>query len=199
MVATPTLDTPRLRLRPYRLDDFDAYAALWADPAVVRHIGGMPLSPEVAWSRLLRQAGLWHHLGFGSFAVEHRAAGTLIGEAGFHDLHRAIVPSLDGTMESGWILTPAMHGQGLAEEAMRAAIGWASESGVGTRLTAIINTDNAPSLLLAGKLGFAEFARSAYNGHSIILLQRPRIGAWPPCDEAPAVALRLDPGRERAT
>ena len=45
----PTLETPRLRLRAYRREDFDAYAALWAEPAVVRFIGGTPLSREAAW------------------------------------------------------------------------------------------------------------------------------------------------------
>jgi len=177
MVTIPTLETPRLRLRAYRLEDFDAYAALWADPGVVRHIGGVPLSREAAWTRFLRQIGLWHHLGFGFFAVEHRATARLIGEAGFHDLRRAIVPSLEGTMESGWGLLPAMHGQGLAEEAMRAAIGWAAEYGVGARLTAIIDPGNIASLRLADKLGFAEFARTTYSGHPVILLQRPRLGA----------------------
>jgi RimJ/RimL family protein N-acetyltransferase len=36
MLDIPTLETSRLRLRPYRLEDFEAYAAIWADPAVVR-------------------------------------------------------------------------------------------------------------------------------------------------------------------
>jgi RimJ/RimL family protein N-acetyltransferase len=86
MIAVPTLDTPRLRLRAFRLEDFDAYAALWAEPAVIRFIGGAPLSREAAWTRFLRQIGLWHHLGFGSFALEDRTTEMFIGEAGFHDL-----------------------------------------------------------------------------------------------------------------
>jgi RimJ/RimL family protein N-acetyltransferase len=177
MVAIPTIETPRLKLRAYRLEDFDAYAALWADPEVVRHIGGVPFQREAAWTRFLRQIGLWHHLGFGPFGIEHRASATLVGEAGFHDLHRAIMPPLEGTMEAGWALTPALQGQGLAEEAMRAAIDWAGAHGVGSRLAAIIDPDNTPSLRLAEKLGFAEFARTTYNEHPVILLQRPRPGA----------------------
>ena len=55
----PTIETLRLRLRPYRLDDFEAYAAMWGDPAVVRYIGGVPFSREAAWTRFLRQIGLW--------------------------------------------------------------------------------------------------------------------------------------------
>lgn len=177
MVAIPTLETPRLRLRPYHLDDFDSYAAMWADPAVTRFIGGVPFSREAAWTRFLRQIGLWHHLGFGFFAIEHRETGAFAGEAGFHDLRRAVTPSLEGTMECGWALTAAMQGQGLAEEAMRAALGWASTHGSGTRLTCMIDPGNGASLRLAGKLGFTEFVRTTYNGVPEVLLERSRQGA----------------------
>jgi len=176
IIDIPTLDTPRLRLRPYRLEDFDAYAAMWAEPAVVRFIGGAPVSREAAWTRFLRQIGLWHHLGFGFFAIEHRATGAFAGEAGFHDLRRAVTPSLEGTMEAGWALSAAMQGQGLAEEAMRAAIGWAGIHGTAARLTCMIDPGNGGSLRVAEKLGFAEFARATYNGTPLILLERPRLG-----------------------
>lgn len=174
MVAIPTLDTPRLRLRTYRLDDFDAYAALWAEPAVVRFIGGTPVSREAAWTRFLRQIGLWHHLGFGLFALEEKATGAFIGEAGFHDLRRALSPSIEGTMEAGWVLAGAMQGRGLAEEAMRTALAWAGQHGSGSRITCIIAPENAASLHVAGKLGFAEFARTAYNGSPVVMMERPR-------------------------
>lgn len=174
MVAIPTLDTPRLRLRTYRREDFEAYAALWAEPAVIRFIGGKPFSREAAWTRFLRQIGLWHHLGFGFFAIEDKETGALIGEAGFHDLHREFTPSIEGTMEAGWALSTAMQGRGLAEEAMRAALSWAEQHGRGSRITCIIHPDHAASLHVAGKLGFTEFGRSTYHGSPIVLLERPR-------------------------
>ena len=77
MLDIPTLETSRLRLRPYRLEDFEAYAAIWADPAVVRFIGGVPFTREASWPRFLRQSGLWHFLGFGSFMIEHKATGAV--------------------------------------------------------------------------------------------------------------------------
>jgi RimJ/RimL family protein N-acetyltransferase len=42
----PTLETERLILRPHRLADFDAYVEMWADPDVVRFIGGKPFDRE---------------------------------------------------------------------------------------------------------------------------------------------------------
>jgi RimJ/RimL family protein N-acetyltransferase len=95
----PELETPRLRLRAFGHADFDAYAAMWKEAEVVRFIGGAPLTREAAWSRFLRQMGVWHYLGFGFFAIEDKATGAFIGEAGFHDLHRNILPSIEGTLD----------------------------------------------------------------------------------------------------
>jgi hypothetical protein len=54
---------------------------MWTEPAVVRFIGA--LSREAAWIRFVRQAGHWNRLGFGFFAIEDRATGAFVGEAGF--------------------------------------------------------------------------------------------------------------------
>ena len=73
MVDIPTLETERLRLRGYRLSDFDAYFAIFADPEVVRFLGGTPFNREQSWARFMRQMGIWHHLGFGYWAIEEHA------------------------------------------------------------------------------------------------------------------------------
>ena len=174
MVEVPTLETERLRLRPYRVDEFETYALMWTDPAVVRFIGGVPFSREASWTRFLRQIGLWHYLGFGFFAIEEKATGAFVGECGFHDLRRTVVPSLEGTMETGWALTAPFQGKGLAEEAVRAAIGWADRNQEHKRLTCMIAPEHGASLHVAGKLGFNEFARTTYHDEPVVLLERQR-------------------------
>jgi RimJ/RimL family protein N-acetyltransferase len=174
MVDIPTLETPRLRLRAYRRDEFEAYAAMWQEPAVYRFIGGQPISREAAWIRFLRQIGLWQHLGFGFFAIEDRTTGQFIGEGGFHDLHRALTPSIEGTMELGYGVVPSAQGKGLVEEAMRAALAWGDMHGTGTRYTATIHPDHAASIHVAQKLGFTEFARTTYHDSPVVLLERAR-------------------------
>ena len=77
-------------------------------------------------------------------------------------------------MESGWGLVSSLPGKGLAEEAMRAAIGWASANGTGARFTAIIDPGNTASLRVADKLGFRRFAEATYHGSQVVLLERPR-------------------------
>ncbi|MEY2396091.1 MAG: hypothetical protein QOF94_2436, partial [Acidobacteriaceae bacterium] len=54
VVNVPILETERLRLRGHRLEDFVQCAAMWADPLVIRYIGGKPLTAEESWTRFLR-------------------------------------------------------------------------------------------------------------------------------------------------
>ncbi len=174
MVDIPTLETPRLKLRAYRLDEFEAYAAMWNEPSVYRFIGGQPISREAAWIRFLRQIGLWQHLGFGFFAIEDKETGRFIGEGGFQDRKRDLTPSIEGTMELGYALVPEAQGKGLAEEAMHAALYWGDLHGTGARYTCMIDTGHTASIHVAEKLGFSEFARTTYHDESVMLLERAR-------------------------
>ncbi len=106
MHSVPTIETERLFLRPYRRDDFSSYCALFGDEEVTRYTGGVPYTREQSWTRFLRQVGMWHYFGFGFFAIQDKQTGAFIGEAGFHEAHRQITPSLEGTMETGWAISP---------------------------------------------------------------------------------------------
>lgn len=136
---------------------------MWADPIVVAHITGIPSTREQSWSRLLRYAGHWPLLGYGYWAIEERTTGAFVGEAGFADYHRQIEPSLDGIPELGWVLTPAMHGKGYATEAVRATIEWAAQHFPGgSKIGCIVAPENAKSIRVAIKCGFALAAETAY-------------------------------------
>ena len=69
MSDMPVLETERLILRAHRLDDFPAFAAMWAEPLTVRYISGKPSTENQSWMRLLTFSGLWPLLGFGIWAV----------------------------------------------------------------------------------------------------------------------------------
>jgi len=168
----PTIETERLLLRGYAPTDFDAFAAMWADPDVVHFIGGRSFTREQSWQRFLSRAGGWQHMGFGFFAVIERATGALAGEAGFHEARRTIEPSLEGSLEAGWALMPSAQGWGYATEAMNAAIEWAGRTYPGQRMTCLINVDNLASMRVAGRLGFSEFARTTYGDDKVVLFER---------------------------
>lgn len=168
----PVLETRRLRLRAHRVSDFPALAAVWAEEAVTRFIGGKPSTPTEAWARLLRYRGLWPLLGFGYWAVEETASGRFVGDVGFADFHRALEPSIHGVAEMGWVLGSEFHGQGYASEAVAAALQWLDRAGKG-RSVSIIDPANAPSLKLAHRNGFREYARTTFMGDEVLLLERP--------------------------
>lgn len=174
MSNSNVIETPRLRLRPHRLDDFDALAAMWADSSVVKYITGTPSTREQSWSRLLRYAGHWAMTGFGYWAVEERESGAFIGEAGFADYHRDIEPSLDGVPELGWFLAAHVHGKGYATEAARAAIAWGQEHLAGTpRIGCIIVAEHAASIRVAEKCGFSLLTATTYAGTPVLMYTRP--------------------------
>ena len=105
----PTIETERLRMRAYRLDDFKDCAAIWADPAVVRYVGGKPFSKEEVWAKMLRYVGHWSLMGFGYWAIEEKASGDHVGEIEFADFKRDIQPSLAGMPELGWVFISRVH------------------------------------------------------------------------------------------
>lgn len=176
MPDIPEIETPRLLLRGHRDADFDAHCAFWADPHVVRFIGGRTFSREESWVRFLRHAGMWVRMGFGFWAVTDRATGRYLGEAGFQDLKRDLSPSLEGTLEAGWAILPDVHGKGLGGEVVGAILGWAQAARPGRRITCLIDPDNRPSLRLAARHGFREFDRTAHHGAPVVLFEHDCAG-----------------------
>jgi RimJ/RimL family protein N-acetyltransferase len=168
----PVIETQRLILRGHRLEDFDALAAMWADPHVARFIGGKPATQEESWARLLRYAGHWRLLGFGYWAVELKAGVRFIGDVGFANWHRQITPSLDGMPEVGWAFASTTHGRGIATEAVQAALAWADSHFDGQTTTCIIGVDNVASIRVAEKTGYREHARAEFKGAKVIQLRR---------------------------
>jgi RimJ/RimL family protein N-acetyltransferase len=168
----PVLETERLRLRAHRLDDFDACAAMWADPEVVKYTVGKPLTREDVWARMLRYAGHWALLGFGYWAMEEKATEEFVGELGFADLKRDMEPSIEGMAEIGWILALRAHGKGYATEATRAVIAWGEKRFRQEKMVCIIDPANLASVRVAEKCGFREVLRTTYKGMPTILFER---------------------------
>ncbi len=167
----PLLETERLRLRGLVMADFDASAAMWADPDVTRFIGGKPFTREEAWVRFQRHLGHWVLLGYGYWLIEEKTSGRFVGEGGFGDFKREIDPPLDRP-EQGWALAPWAHGRGYASEAVTAMLAWAEPHFSRRDFVCMIAPENAPSLRVAEKAGYREYARTSYKGAATILFRR---------------------------
>lgn len=167
----PTIETERLILRGYRLEDFPHVASAWSDPEVVRYIGRVSTEEE-SWTRFLRNSALWPMLGYGYWAATEKDTGRFIGDVGFADFKREIEPSLKGVPEIGWVLARWAHGRGYATEAAQGALRWLTEALGPQRTVCIINDDNRASLRVAEKCGYREFARTEYKGSSVVMFER---------------------------
>lgn len=174
MMDVPVLETERLIMRGHRPEDLAESCAMWADPDVVRYIGGRPLGEEDVWLRLLRYAGSWALLGYGFWRCEDKATGAFVGEVGFHELKRDTQPRFVGVPEIGWGLVPAWHGRGLASEAVAAALAWGDRSIASDRVVCIIHPDNAVSIRLAQAQGFVRIADTVYKGGPMTIFDRAR-------------------------
>lgn len=111
--------TERLVLRRWRDEDAPTFAAINADPEVMRYVGGV-LDRAGSDALLARLREGWRSDGYGRAAVEDAESGELLGFVGLGP-H----PALPGEVEIGWRLTRQVWGRGLASEAaaaMRASL-----------------------------------------------------------------------------
>lgn len=176
-MRAPVIETERLRLRPWRKEDFRPYHSLLQHPDVRRHFGPQPMGKEECWRRLCASVGMWEMVGFGGWAVERSADDKLIGTLSLFNAWRALEPQFGEEPEMGWIFAAEVHGQGFAHEACSAVTAWADGHLPGRPIWAIIAPANAPSLKLAAKLGFERLADSIYNGETTAVLRRPPASA----------------------
>ncbi len=170
--TAPVLETPRLRLRPHRREDFAESAAMWADDAVVRHISGRPSTAEESWSRLLRYVGHWRLLGFGYWVAETRDGGRFVGEVGFADYRREIAPPQPRLPEAGWVLVASAHGRGYATEAVTRIVAWADRHLDSDRTFCLFDPAHAASIKVGRKAGYAGDMMARYRDRPALLLSR---------------------------
>ncbi len=171
----PVLETARLRLRGFRLEDFEGLVAMWADPGVTRFIGGKPFTREETWGRLQRHVGHWALLGYGMWVVEEKDSGAFGGVIGFLDGKRDMAPSLEGMPEVGWALPPSVHGKGYATEAVQAALAWGDKHFGKVGMVCIIAPENSGSIRVAQKCGFREWQNGTYKNNPTVVFARDAV------------------------
>ena len=142
------LETQRLRLRPYRCDDIDRLAALYADPDVTAFTKLGRLTRAQAEATLEDYLATWRGQDFGVHAALLKSSGEFAGECGLFVSERG----------DDLALRYAFHkrhwGQGLATEAARAVIDDAFDRLALTRLLSFVEGPNEASHRVVKKLGF---------------------------------------------
>ncbi len=165
------LETDRLRLRPYRVDDADALFEILGDPHTMRFYP-QRFTREDADAWIQRQLDRYERDGFGLWAMELRTTGEFIGNCG------PAVQEVEGQreVELGWHVHRRHWGQGLATEAAAACREHAFERLGVDRLIALVRPENRPSARVAEKIGMRVERTAEFRGlpHLVYVTLRPR-------------------------
>ena len=169
----PVLETPRLILRGYRLDDAVPLAAMHGDAETMRYLGGKTDDTlDGAYKAMLGHTGHWSMHGFGKWALEEKATGHFIGRVGFLDY-----PYDWPGLELGWTVSRDLWGKGYASEAGRAARDWGFRVLGAQHMLSMIHQDNTASMAVAAKIGETRAEPFTYLGFPNILWRITR-QAW---------------------
>ncbi len=144
----PTLTTDRLRLRAFKASDLDAYAAMQANPEVMRYlVTGRTSTPVEVWRTMAMSIGAWALRGYGMWACEKIDDGAFVRSVG-------IFQPLDWPEpEIAYSLDRPFWQQGFATEAAKAARDWLFEHFPLPRAASFIRPDNHASKRVAERLG----------------------------------------------
>ena len=144
MTEIPTLETPRLLLRPFVEADYPAYGAFLASQRS-RYMGG-PYDGWAAWGMFCHEIACWTLFGHGGLIIERRADGAGVGVVEIN--HGPLFPE----KELGWMLYDSFEGQGYATEAAVAMRDWGFGQGIST-LVSYVEPRNLASAAVARGVG----------------------------------------------
>jgi RimJ/RimL family protein N-acetyltransferase len=157
-------DTERLHLRRFSAADREPFAALNADPEVVRYVGdGHPMTRADSDALLDAIDAHWAQHGFGLWCAAPRAdPDACLGFVGL--AVPSFLPSVLPAVEVGWRLARPAWGRGLATEAARASLDHAFGALALESVISVIDPGNARSIRVAEKLGMR---RAAAHVHPV--------------------------------
>ena len=142
------LETPRLRLRGFTLNDTDALAAVLGDAVAMQYYPAPYDRPGVeAW--IARNMERYRSDGHGLWAMLLKDSGELIGDCG------CVLQEVEGgdEVEVAYHVRRDLWGHGYATEAARACIEFAFARLGAQRVISMIRSENVQSIRVAEKNG----------------------------------------------
>jgi RimJ/RimL family protein N-acetyltransferase len=143
------LETQRLIVRRFSLEDAAFALELVNDPAWLQYIGDRKVRTLADARAYLRKGALdmYDRVGFGMFVVTLKSSGEPIGTCGL--IKR---DSLDD-VDIGFAFLPGFRGQGFALESAAAVLDYGRRSLGLTRIVAIVSPANRRSIAILEKIG----------------------------------------------
>ncbi len=164
-----SLVTDRLVLRPWRIEDRAAFAAMNRDPRVTRFLP-TPITEEKSNALVERFVAYREEHGYGPWAVEVRGGAPFIGvldliAVGFE---APFTPAI----EIGWRLNADHWNLGYATEAARAALAFAFETLGLDEVVAFTVPANLPSRRVMEKIGMVRDIEGDFE-HPVLPVGHP--------------------------
>jgi ribosomal-protein-alanine N-acetyltransferase len=153
------LETERLRLRLFTLDDLPVMYKLCTDPDVIKYADTPAQDMQEAQQRL-EDGPLadYEKYGYGRFAVELKSSGEVIGFCGIKYLPEIDLP------EVGYRYLKEYWGKGIGTEAAEVCVEFARSDLAIEKLVALILPENIASIRVAEKLGLTRGPLISFDG-----------------------------------
>ncbi|MFI6316775.1 GNAT family N-acetyltransferase [Nonomuraea sp. NPDC050556] len=149
-LATPTLHTARLRLRPFTDADEDRLFALHSNAYVMRHWDSPAWTERARAKRFVEMCRTMADEGTGArLAIDRASDGAFAGWCALNGWNKDF-----RSASLGYCLVEEMWGHGYATEAVRALLEWAFDAMDLNRVQAEADTRNAASAGVLEKVGF---------------------------------------------
>jgi RimJ/RimL family protein N-acetyltransferase len=178
------LETPRLLLRHWCDTDHEPFAAMCADPHVMRYFPST-LTREESDRLVDRAIAHFERHDYGPYAAELRETGAFLGFIGL--IEPRFQAHFTPCIEIGWRLAAEYWNRGLATEGAREVLSHAFETLQLPEVVAYTTTANLPSRRVMEKLGMTYNESDDFDhpdlpeGHPLRrhVLYRVARGSWP--------------------
>ena len=147
-VSVTLFETERIRCRHWLPEDFDALFSVYSDPEAMRWVGkGEPITRSAckAWFKVTEANYIKR--GYGMFALESRAHGTVIGFCGL------VHPGGQSEPEVKYAFLKPHWGKGLASESIPALLQYGARAHGLSRIIATVAPANLASQRVLCKAG----------------------------------------------
>jgi RimJ/RimL family protein N-acetyltransferase len=142
------IETARLYLRQFTLDDLDDLYHIYSDSEVMKYFATGVRTREATETAIHTMLQRWEQNNFGMWAVVHKIDCKMIGRCGLGFLDKT------SEVELGYALNKAYWNQGLMTEASLASLNYGFEILKLDRIVAIARPENIASQRVMQKVGF---------------------------------------------
>jgi RimJ/RimL family protein N-acetyltransferase len=165
------LETERLILREWTLDDAPALFEICRDAEVMRYIGtGKPYKMLDEAEKFLDWAVAYQKAnGFCRWALLEKSSGKIVGSCGYAYTHEMPEPEL------GYLFARDVWGKGFATETARACLDYGFEKLAFREIIAITDLENVASQKVLEKIGFTRRGIERIDGEDNIIYLAKRV------------------------